>query len=287
MTKHRMTPFFALTKTPNLKVGASESLQTHLAELLALEALAGAAGAGEEAQSSWATSVSKQTRSGALSFAAFRGKIAPHPETGKPEPELTASRNLSLDEFRTLGLFDELGRADEDWADDDTALGINFSRLHRIARMIENRAPDFMRTMQARIEEDMRSTSTYVKLEEAAERRRLRHEKERQEKHERWLAENAERERLAQEHRELERIKLLNRKRALAAALGHTFSDDHELDCSVEIAQNTSTKGYENTYKAPMPEPWAQNSPFTWVRISGVHGRVFFDASDDRVPEPA
>jgi hypothetical protein len=201
MTKHRMTPFFALTKSPNLKVGASGDLQTHLVELLALEALASAAGVEEEAKTSWSTQVSKQTKGGALSFAAFRGKVVANPETGRPEPEVTAGRNLSLDEFRALGLLDELGRADKDWENDDIALGVNFSRIHRIARLIENRAPDFMQTLQARIQEDMRATSTYANLEDAAERRRLRREEERRQEHEKWLVANAERERLAKEQR--------------------------------------------------------------------------------------
>ncbi len=286
MTKHRMTPFFALTKSPSLKVGASKDLQTHLVELIALEALANAAGVQEGAKSSWTTSVAKHTRAGALSFAAFRGKISPNPDTGRPEPEVTASRNLSLDEFRVLGLFDELGCADEDWKNDDIALGINFSRLHRLAHMIENRAPDFMQTLQARIQEDMRASATYAKLEDAADRRRVRQEEERKKEHEEWLARDAERERLAKEQRAREMAEALEVKRKFAAELGHTFPDDVTLDLSVETAQNKSTKGYENAYKAPMPEPWAQNAPFTWVRIRGVAGRVFFDVNGDRVPEP-
>ena len=287
MTRHRVTPFFALTKSPNLKVGASEDLQTHLIELLTLEALANAAGVQKELKSSWSTQVSKQSQTGALSFAAFRGKIVANPETKRPEAEVTAGRNLSLDEFRALGLFDELGRADSSWENDDIALGVNFSRLHRIARIIENRAPDFMQSMKARIDEDMRSTATYVELEEAAEHRRLRREEERRQEHEDWLAANAERERLAQQRQELQQAETLKIKRKFAGMLGQDFSDDFELDCAVEVAENKTTKGYENSYKAPMPDPWAQNAPFTWVRIRGMEGRTFFDANGDRVPEPS
>jgi len=281
-----MTPFFAITKSPNLKVGASDNLQAHLLELIALEALSTAVCEDDISKSSWTTSASKHTEGGALSFAAFRGKIVPNEKTGRPEPEVTAGRNLSLNEFRDLGFFDGFGRADEDWQDDDIALGINFSRLHRVARMIENRAPDFMRTMQARIDEDMRASATYADFESAAERRRIRHEKERRQQHEAALAASAERERLAQEQREREHAEALEVKRKFAALLGHTFSDDTELDCSLEMNSNKTTKGYENTYKAPMPEPWAQNGPFTWVKVRGVQKRVFFDVNDNRVPEP-
>jgi len=61
MNKHRMTPFFALTKTPNLNVGESDDLETHLAEILAVEALSAAmAGSNEAPRSSWRTSVTKR-----------------------------------------------------------------------------------------------------------------------------------------------------------------------------------------------------------------------------------
>jgi len=287
MTKHRMTPFFALTKTSNLKVGVSDDLQDHLIELMALEALSEAAGVQEGVKSTWATAISKQSSAGALSMAAFRGKVVPNHETGRPEPELTASRNLSMDEFRTLGLFDDLGRADTNWVGDDVALGINFSRLHRIARIIENRAPDFMRNMQARIQEDMRAADTYMDLDKAAERRLRQQEKARKRQHEEWLVQQEERERAAKEARAREHEKRMDQKRKYAAMFGKTFDDDFKLDNGVEIHMNTTTKGYENAFKTPMPEPWAKNGPFTWIRVHGVEGRFFFDAKGDRIPEPS
>jgi len=287
MTKHRMTPFFALTASPNLKVGASIDLQTHLAELLALEAIAGEVSDHKDTKTTWTTSIAKQAVGGALSFAAFRGKISPNPETGHAEPQVSAERNLSLDQYRDLGLFDELGRADTDWLHDDIALGVNFSRLHRIALMIENRAADFMQTMKARIDEDMRSTAKYAEMESAAERRCSRQEKERQRRHEEWLVECAQQERETKERRDREQAEALEVKRRLAACVGVTFENDFDLECKVETAVNKTSKGYENTFNKPMPEPWAQNGPFTWVRISGVQGRIFFDASGTRIPEPS
>lgn len=282
-----MTPFFALTKTPNLKVGASTDLQGHLIELLALEALSEAVGMQEDVKSAWTTSISKQTPAGALSFAAFRGKVAPNAVTGRAEPELTASRNLSMNEFASLGLLDDLGRADTNWEGDDVALGINFSRLHRVARIIENRAPGFMLGLQARIHEDLLASDVYSDLEQAAERRQRQQEQERVRKHKEWLAEQEERERLAKEEKAKAHAALIDQKRKYAAMFDKAFKDDLELDNSVEIHVNTTTKGYENTYKGPMPDPWAKNGPFTWVRVRGVEGRFFFDAKGDRIPEPS
>lgn len=137
------------------------------------------------------------------------------------------------------------------------------------------------------IQEDMRADATYSKFEDAAERRRRRHEKEQQRRQEVWRAENAERERQAQLRRAEEEAEALDLKRKLAAAVGHTFDDDHKLDAHVHLAHNMTTKGYEKAFNAPMPEPWVRNAPFIWIRITGVEGRLFFDAKGDRIPEPS
>jgi len=288
MNKHRMTPFFALTKTPNLNVGESDDLETHLAEILAVEALSAAmAGSNEAPRSSWRTSVTKRLDGGALSFAAYRGKIAANPETGHPEADLTAERKLSLDEYRNLGLFDGLDRAMKEWEDDDCALGINFSRLHRIARLVENRAPEFMQGLRARIQEDLRANATYGELETAAERRSIRAEQERQRQHEEWLVEQEERRKAAQERAEKRHAEEMALKREIAAMFGKTYEDEFTLDNAVHIATNTSTRGYEKTFDAPMPEPYARHGPFRWVRVSGFDQKVYFDARGERIPEPS
>lgn len=283
-----MTPFFALTKSPNLTVGESGNLETHLAELLAVEALANVmTGENEVRSSSWRTSVSKRLNGGALSFAAFRGKIAANPDTGHPEADLISERKLSLDEFRKLGLFDGLDRAAEEWEGDDCALGINFSRLHRIARLVENRAPEFMQGLRARIEEDMRAQTTYHDLETAAERRKKRAEQERKRQHEQWLIEEEERRKAAQERAEKKHAEELAFKREIATMFGKTYDDDLHLDNAVHVAVNTTTKGYEKTFDAPMPAPYAQHGPFKWARVAGFDEKIFFDARGERIPEPS
>lgn len=283
-----MTPFFAITKTPNLNVCESDNLEAHLAELLAVEALVTTmTNDAEVRSSSWRTSVSKRLDGGALSFAAFRGKIAANPETGRPEADLTSERKLSLDEFRDLGLFDGLDRAAEEWEGDDRALGINFSRLHRIARLVENRAPEFMQGMRARIEEDMRAKDTYRDLETAAERRKKRAEQDRQRQHEQWLIEEEERRKAAQAHAAKMHAEELAFKRKIAAMFNKTFNDDLHLDNAVHVAVNTTTKGYEKTFGAPMPEPYAEHAPYKWARIIGLKEKIFFDARGERIPEPS
>ncbi len=296
MAKKRMTPLFALTKTPNLKIDGNTDLEAHLIEVLAIEALSDAsADKADLKSSSWTTSIDKRFEvagtsglKGALSFAAFRGKIAPNPTTGDPEAELTAERKLSLDDYRAHGLFDDLGHAEDEWEGDDIALGINFSRLHRIARLIENRAPDFLAGLMARISEDMLAHNIYSELKTAADRRRQIAEEEHARQQEQWKAEQAERERLAQERREKERLALLELKRTAAEIVGRTFEDDLQLDHYVETSVNTTGKGYENAFHKSMPEEYLKCGPFTWARVLGSdHPRIFFDVNGRRIPEPS
>lgn len=289
MNKSRMTPFFALTPSPSLKVEENDSLETHLLELVALEALTSTVAEKEEVNSTtWSTSVAKRLDGGALSFAAFRGKIEANPETGRPEPQLSAERKLSIADYRALGLFDELGRGAEAWQDDDVALGINFSRLHRIARLIENRAPDFMQGLQARIQEDMRANATYEEFENAAERRRKRAEEDHAREQEQWRIEQEARELEWQKQKEQDRSEALAFKRRVAEMFGQSFEDDDQLDFTVQTFVNTTTKGYEKDFGRPMPEEYAKHAPYTWARVGGPgNPRIFFDARGERIPEPA
>lgn len=282
-----MTPCFALSRVSSLKLGETGDLQTHLTEILALEALVNAATTHRDTTSSWKTSVSKKTNDGAISFAAFRGKIAANPDTGLPEPEMAVERNLGLHDYRAFGLLDELDDTDEAWQGDDIALGVNFSRLHRVARVVEHRAPELLRTLKGRIDEDMRATDMFTELEEAAERRRRREREEEKKRYKEWLEEQQEHERLAEQKRENDQAAALEFKRMVAKLFDVKFETELELDCKIELNTNKTTKGYENAFKKPMPHPWARNGPFIWARIQGFENRVFFDADSNLIPAPS
>lgn len=284
-TKPRTIPYFTRTRQPNLSVGASGSLEHHLLEIFALEALASGLSP-ESENSAWTTSVEKRIGRDALSFGIFRGRVAPHPETGAPEPEIAVDRGAGLSGFVELGFFDGFGPAADPWPDDEVALGVNFSRLHRLARLIESRAPDFLEMLKARILEDVRSNAIYSELRTAAERRAERAEQECALADAKWREEQAAREEVWRQAREIRRQKDLDFKRRIAALFGVDFPTDEALDAGVQVKTNTTGKGYENAFGVPMPAEHAAHAPFVWGRVGSAGKRVFFDALGRQIPEP-
>jgi len=75
-------------------------------------------------------------------------------------------------------------------------------------------------------------------------------------------------------------------KRKVAVMIGKTYDDEFAHDNAVHVALNTTTKGYEKTFDAAMPEPYASHCPFRWVRVAGLEEKIYFDARGERIPEP-
>lgn len=147
MTKPRI-PYLTATPHGAILMGATVGLERHMALCLAAEALACAVGA-RAGETVWDAEATAAIGTGAsLALGVFKGAIEAG-DDGAPEAVIVAERGLTLAIIVKDGLLPELcglvnadggGPASEDWPEDDIALGVNFSHLHRAAIEVETRS---------------------------------------------------------------------------------------------------------------------------------------------------
>ncbi len=281
-------PLLGLSSAPICPVNTADDLETHLRDLIALRALVGSLDTDLVAEH-WSTNAALQTDHGGLALSLFRGKFTQDAETGRIDPVLNVDHQLTFSDLVSQGLYAEIGEAQKERRDDEIAVGVNFSALYRIAKLLEEGlARHFLEQQGARVHAHLCAQPVVMEFSAQAEERKRRHEELEQQRYERDR--RAAEERAAKYHAERVAAAAAAQEalRARAAEFGMT-AEEADAGLLTQGGCKTTTP-FETDYGTPMPAPYADRGPFIWFRDNRreAHGqpRVFFDSTGARVPDP-
>lgn len=236
----------------------------------------------------WTSAARIRVAGGApLALASFRGRIVSGPG-GAPEPDLVAERGLTLDALMDDGLLDDPDGLLAERPGDAVALGVNFSRLYRSARLLEaTRARAYLEQANGAIESRIAETGLSEVFAKESAARRLEEEKERAAEYEAQVRHRAAREAAAIAAQAAAREAAMKRLEDLCAKAGFVAPPDVSLDLFAVAGSCSTPKPFESDWGARMAEPFVSRGPFAWVRLMrGDRRRVFFDKTGARVAEP-